>query len=115
MKITHIWFYTSLSLEDLNDALGAELDYADGENYWEWSVSTLNGMELDITRTHTKPPAETPTIIFLLSNPSEFTEEQLTLIIDKLKQSGIMPISLGQRNYISGNDFEFVEMRVVSG
>jgi hypothetical protein len=103
--ITDIWFRSSASLRSIAEQLQLSDVSYDLENYWEWVIGTLNGASLDITRTHTCPPADTDTRIFLLGNrffPPALTRE----LVLRLRALTSGPIYVGQWHYLSGDEFE---------
>jgi hypothetical protein len=54
---TDVWFRTHLPLNQLAVELGADIRVEDCENYWEWVIASFEGIEIDLTRTHTVPSA----------------------------------------------------------
>jgi hypothetical protein len=105
-EITDIWFYTGLPLSKLGAVLGLSDIEPDGENYWEWIIGELDGLALDITRTHTVPAADTPTRIFRLGGQRAFSQAMIDVLVERITAAGIAPIMLGAWIYRSGNDFD---------
>lgn len=108
---TDVWFRTRLPLKDIAAALDAPVHVTDGENYWEWVIADLAGIEIDITRTHTRAPANTDTRIFRVGHPTgerEFPEHALRRIVAGLQRAGIDPVYLGEWTYRDGNEFDHV-------
>jgi hypothetical protein len=112
--ITDVWFVTKLDIEELAEKIGLSDIDADAENYWEWVTGSLIEFKLDITRTHTVPPEETETRIFLLEEKKQFTQELCDLIEERLKQLNIAPIHFGSWVYKQGNDFELCSVKTVT-
>ena len=68
----------------------------------------------DITRTHTKPPAETDTRIFRPTRAA--VDKQLkTLVVDGLRSVVPGAITCGRWTYISGDAFDMVAVEVIPG
>lgn len=104
---TDIWFRTRVELQDVGQALTLSgLEY-DAENHWEWIIGGLGGVELDITRTHTRPPDEADTRIFRVDR-GDFEAEMIGRIAELLRTIALGPIQVGRWVYKSGNDFERV-------
>lgn len=82
--IRMIWFHTTLELMQLAAALGFEQPRYDGENYWDWVIGTVNGIELDICNSHTLPNAAQDTVLFQ-TETEEFEPELKMLMIERLK------------------------------
>lgn len=110
--ITHIWFTTPLSLQEIAAILKMSGTSCDEENYWAWvtgkyAYQTVN-VALDITRAHLYPPEETETIIFVYEGRKRhFSDAMGRHIAVQLKEQGISPVYLGQRHYQQGNEFSF--------
>ncbi len=95
MFIRQIFFTTALEIDDLAIHLGLRISDESSENYWMWVIGMLDGYELDITRTHTLPPKDTETKIFMLNHGGNFTNELMEKLISRLKLVGVTSIRLG--------------------
>ena len=104
MKITDIWFKTSLPLKSIGEIFGYNDIKVEGENYWEWIIVNLEGIALNITRSNTVPPKETDTRVFAYGPPA-FSQKNIAYITGKLQRQGISPIYVGHWNYLHGNEF----------
>ncbi|MFJ4428837.1 hypothetical protein [Streptomyces bobili] len=100
-----IWFCSPLRLTEMVDALGADILEEDYENYWEWIIADMDGMVLDITRTHTREPHRTSTRIFVY-NLSPMSEATIRKIVAALQKIRINPIYVGQWNFLHDNEFD---------
>jgi len=105
-----------MGLMKLAALLGMNDAYIDAENHWEWVIGSYRGVTLDITRTHTEKPSVTTTAIFLIdaAGPDPiprraFPRQVLEALVSDLKQAGVEVVSVGKRNYVRGNDYEYVE------
>ncbi|MEU0397091.1 hypothetical protein ABZ208_30795 [Streptomyces sp. NPDC006208] len=110
-ECTDVWFRTHLPLEEIAAVLDAPVRITDGENYWEWVIADLAGVEIDITRTHTTAPEKTDTRIFRVAGPSderELPQRTLRQLVAGLQRAGMDPIYLGRWKYREGNDFDYV-------
>jgi len=109
-SVTDIWFRSALSLDEITVKLGLADVTFDAENYWEWAIGTLSGMQLDITRTHTQPAEATDTRIFLLGN-MRFTDDLIADVVSRLRSFVSGTIWCGRWEYRSGDDFDLVVVR----
>src|SRR5688572_9501225 len=109
-KVTDVWFRSGLKLREIAARLGLQGVTYDVENYWEWVIGTLGQVQLDITRTHTRPADQVDTRIFLLDKPA-FDEALIAELVGRLKQFVSGPIVCGRWEYRSGNDFDVVVVR----
>src|SRR4051794_27904535 len=66
--ISDVWFRSPAELAEIVEALGLSDVTYDAEYYWEWAIGTLDGVQLDVTRTHQQPAASVDTRIFRLDN-----------------------------------------------
>ena len=104
-KITNIWFRSALDLESLAEILGfSNVDY-DAENYWEWVIAELDGVKLDMTRTHKRAAIETDASIFRLDH-KEFEPALKQNIVSCLLSTIDGQVTCGERVYLSGNEFD---------
>lgn len=108
-EIRDVWFRSSLSLIKIAWRLGLADISDDYENYWAWVIGTLDDVQLDITRTHRRPPGKVDTRIFVLDG--HFTEPLLTELVGRLRAFVRGPIRCGEWVYRSGNDFDLVVAR----
>ncbi|MFI6006896.1 hypothetical protein ACIA98_42335 [Streptomyces sp. NPDC051366] len=116
-EYTDVWFRTYLPLEDIAAALDAPVRTADGENYWEWVIADLAGIDIDITRTHTTAPENTDTRIFRVGHPTggrEIPEHTLHQIVAGLQRAGVDPVYLGEWKYLDGNEFDHVVHKMIT-
>ncbi|AGZ42922.1 hypothetical protein [Actinoplanes friuliensis] len=86
---TDIRFRTTRSLEDVAAALGAPVSLEDAEDHWEWVLADLDGVIIDITRTHTVPAGDTDTRIFRYDN-QPFSAELRQHLVDRLTAAGLL-------------------------
>jgi hypothetical protein len=103
--VTDIWFRSPLALGEIAAAVGLSNVREDSENYWAWVIGTLDGVDLDITRTHTRPAARVDTRIFRFDNQA-FTVDQQHLLRSRLLQVVTGDVCFGRWIYLKGNDFE---------
>lgn len=107
-KITDIWFRSTATLMEIGAQLGLEQIEHDAENVWEWITGVVEQRQIDITRAHGAPPAETDTRIFLLGGARVFSLPLIDALLPRLRPLAIGPISLGQWVYMGGDEFEQV-------
>jgi hypothetical protein len=113
---TDVWFRTALSLRELADALGARVLSADAENHWEWLIADFAGVQLDLTRTHTVPAAQTDTRIFLWGGHTRgFPQPALDRLVTELRRIRIDPVYVGAWLYRSGEEFDLVVHDEITG
>ncbi len=101
---TDIWFRAAMSLDEIAIAIGMSDQVHDAEDYWEWVIGELNGIQLDLTRSHTKPRTDSDTRIFRLDN-LQFSESEIEALCDRLCSATNSTIRWGRWEYISGNDY----------
>jgi hypothetical protein len=107
--VTDVWFRTRLPLAEIARRLRLQDVSDDAENFWAWVIGTLNDARLDITGTHTRPPAGVDTRVFVLDG--EFTEPLLAELVGRLRAFVSGVIRCGRWKYRSGNDFDLVVVR----
>jgi hypothetical protein len=66
--ISDVWFRSPAGLAEIVQALGLSDVKYDAENYWAWAIGKLDGIQLDVTRTHQQSAASVDTRIFRLDN-----------------------------------------------
>ena len=110
-RITDVWFRSPLELDALAERLRLDDVELDAENYWEWIIGTLMGERIDITRTHTVLPEETDTRVFMVED-APFSEELLAELVARLRELVPGTITAGRWEYLRGNDFHQVPVRV---
>lgn len=101
-RIYRIWIRSHYSLENIAIGLALNNIQCDAEDYWAWVIGERDGLRVDLTRTHTLPPDEQDTEIFLVHGLS-FPPELKTLIVADLRQIVNGPIQCG-RVIVEGND-----------
>ena len=113
-RITDVWFRSALTLDEIARQLELRDVSLDYENHWEWVIGSLDGVALDVTRTHTEPAADTDTNIFILAReppkPS-FGAELLDELIGRLRRFVDGPIWCGRWMYVRGQEFDRVVVR----
>lgn len=111
--IIDVWFRTELSLNAI--ALKRRLINVqfDCEDYWEWAIGTFVDTTLDITRTHTLPPDQTDTRIFLCEK-NEFPPTLLDNLLSCLGQFITGAIKCGRWIPQADNEFDRVVMQEYS-
>ena len=103
--ISDVWFRCPADLAEIVEALGlSDVNY-DAENYWEWAIGTLDGVQLDVTRTHQQPAATVDTRIFRLDN-RPISNEMLTKVVERLRTIAHGRVSWGRWVYRQGNEYE---------
>ena len=102
--IFDIWFPSTYSLQRIAARLEMEYCQFDAENYWEWVIGSFEGIEIDITRTHTLPMDETETRIFRLDH-NAFSEQTKFKLIERLKNFVHGPIQCGKMTGTVGHEF----------
>lgn len=110
-RITDLWFRTARSLHEIAVGLGLTTVTYDMENYWQWVIGTFAGVELDITRTHTRPAADTDTRIFRIGQGT-FGPTLKIALVTQLRPLIPTPIYCGQWAYRSGEEFDLVVVEV---
>jgi hypothetical protein len=108
--ITDIWFRTALPLAEIAERLGLGEVTQDAEDYWAWVIGTLMGEWLDITRTHTRSPADTDTRIFRVDG-GPFTTGMLAEIVVRVREFVSSSVVAGRWEYLVGNEFNLVVVR----
>jgi hypothetical protein len=103
--VTDVWFRSPIDLPEIVEALGVSDVSVDAEDYWEWAVGTLDGVQLDVTRTHRRPTASVDTRIFRLDN-EPMSNDLREILIGRLRSIARGRISWGRWVYLSGNDFD---------
>lgn len=103
--ITDLWFRSPLGLEELVVILGLADATFDAEDYWEWAVGTLVGVELDVTRTHRRPADSVDTRVFRLDNGA-ISEELRVKLVDRLRPVARGGVWWGRWVHREGNDFD---------
>lgn len=78
----------------------------DDEDYWEWAIGTLDGVRLDVTRTHQHPAASVDTRVFRL-DLAPIASDLLAKLTERLSTVARGPISWGRWMPRQGNDFDF--------
>jgi len=84
ISVRKIWFRSKLGLMELAIELGFEEPHYDGENYWDWVIGTVNGIELDVCNSHTLPNAAQDTELYQ-TETDEFEPDLKKLMIERLK------------------------------
>jgi hypothetical protein len=110
VKITDVWFRSTLPLAEVAARLGLLDVSEDAENYWAWVIGTLDGVRLDITRTHTRPAGEVDTRAFVQGRGG-FSTALLEELVRRLRAFVSGPITCGSWQYRSGNDFNLIAVR----
>jgi hypothetical protein len=87
---SEIRFRTRMRLTEVAAAVGAEVTLEDVEDYWQWVLADLEGVIIDITRTHTRPAWMTETRIFRYDN-EPFSSEMERHLVDRLTAAGVIP------------------------
>ena len=113
-NIKDIWFKTKIDLEELAEKIGLANSSYDSENYWEWVIGSYKSYQLDITRSHLVEPHKTETRIFILGNEHFFRRVYFLKLFTKLRSIGIKNITLGNWEYIAGNEYEMHEARKIN-
>ncbi len=111
-EVTDVWFRSHLSLAEIARRLGLREVTENAENYWAWVIGTLDGVRLDITRTHTGLAGNVDTRVFVLDG--SFTEPLITELVGRLRAFVSSPITCGRWEYRSGNEFDLVVVRECS-
>ena len=110
-----IWLRTRSTLDDVASVIGLTDTVHDAEDYWEWVIGISDGIELDITRTHTQDPITTDTRIFRVDN-QPFSDSEVELLCKRLFLITETDIWLGRWLCLDGNEFEKVVIsRLSSG
>lgn len=104
VEIKDIWFVTDLPLEAVCKRLNWSNIVQDAEDYWEWCIGKFEGIELDITRTHTKPANDVNTRIFRVDS-KEIDPALKEKLVSRLKVF-LSVIHCGEWKYTNGNDYE---------
>jgi hypothetical protein len=107
--ILDIWLRSPLTLSALVDAPGLRECEFDTENYWEWAIGWIDGVRLNVTRTHTAPPASVDTRIFC-NDIGPFPTTLKDAIVDRLLRADCDPVLCGRWVYRSGDDFDLQEV-----
>ncbi|HEX8694407.1 MAG TPA: hypothetical protein VF746_18440 [Longimicrobium sp.] len=110
-RITDVWFRSALPLAALAEGLRLEDVEEDAEDYWEWVTGTMSGERIDITRTHALPPEATDTRVFLPDGEA-LPAGLLGELVARLREVVPGPITAGRWEYLRGNDFHHVPVRV---
>jgi len=102
---TDIWFRTGATLNLVAEVIGLADTTHDAENHWEWVIGTSDGLQLDVTRTHTKDAIDTDTRIFRVDN-QPFINSDVETLCKRLLAIAESDICLGQWQYLAGNEFD---------
>lgn len=111
--ITDIWFRSPLSLGEISAALAMVGSELDAENYWEWLIGGVADMELNISRTHTRPAAEVETRV-MRNDAKPFSDEQRAALVPHLLCIAAGPISCGRWIHRCGEDFDLQVVDLIS-
>jgi hypothetical protein len=106
--VTDVWFRSPLELRAIVETLRLSDVTFDAENYWEWAVGTLDGVELDVTRPHSSPAPAVDTRIFRLDKQPMSTDLR-TKLVERLCPIARGSVSWGRWVYRKGNDFDMQE------
>ncbi len=106
-SVTDVRFRSDLRLDEIARRLGLRDVAEDAEDYWEWVIGTLGEVQLDITRTHTRPAARVDTRIFMLEG-GEYSGSLVAEVVARLRVFVSSPIACGRWEHRSGNDFDLV-------
>ncbi len=101
-----IWFRSSLELEELGEAIGLTDISCDAENYWAWIIGDFVDVLVDITRTHTVPPGETDTRLFLYPGHDALAPALADELVSRLHALDISPVFVGQWVPEKGDEFK---------
>ncbi|MGZ4973139.1 MAG: hypothetical protein ACXWDN_10295 [Limisphaerales bacterium] len=104
--LTDIWFRTNMELESLGQQIGLTDIQADAENYWCWIIGEFNDVLIDITRTHTVPPEQTDTRLFLYPRADDIAGDIADKLVSRLHALHISPVYLGSWVYKRGDEYE---------
>lgn len=104
-RISDVWFRSSAELVEVVETLGLSNASYDAEGYWEWAIGTLDGVQLDVTRTHLQPAVAVDTRIFRLDN-APISSDLLAKLTVRLRILARGPVSWGRWVYRQGNDFD---------
>jgi len=102
--IFDLWFPSTYSLKRIASRLELKEAHSDDENYWEWVIGTFDGIEIDLTRTHTLPIDATETRIFRLDHEAFSAQTKLKLI-ERLRDFVHGPIQCGKMTGADGHNF----------
>ncbi|MGZ5519217.1 MAG: hypothetical protein ACXWJX_16085 [Limisphaerales bacterium] len=95
-----------MELESLGQQIGLTDIQADAENYWCWIIGEFNDVLIDITRTHTVPPEQTDTRLFLYPRADDIAGDIADKLVSRLHALHISPVYLGSWVYKRGDEYE---------
>jgi hypothetical protein len=105
LGVKDIWFRSELPLDEIAQRLGLQEVIEDAEDYWAWVIGRLGNVKLDITRTHTQPPALVETRIFEV-NHEEMPESLIADLARRLQSFVPGAVLCGRWWYLAGHEFD---------
>jgi hypothetical protein len=103
--VTDIWFRSELPLEAIAQRLGLHDIDEDAENYWEWVIGQRGETEINIARTHTRPPHLVETRVSLATF-SAMPESLVTGLVRDLQVFVPGIVFCGRWRFREGNEFD---------